>query len=278
MKDFLKKSIQFIRLLVSRILKNNIPGTSAEMSYYLILAFFPFLIFVITTFSYTDLFEYNLLETMEQFLPEEAYLFLNEIVGELLNARSGSLLSISMLTTIFFASKGIRSIISGINRSYLVTDNRVFYKKIFISLIFTLLMAISINMLFVFIVMGELFTETLFRLLQMEMIYSQAWFYLRIAISVTFIFLVVSFIYIFFPNLKPRLKFKEVYWGSIFTTSFWLISSSLFAFYVNNFSNYTLIYGSITGVILLLLWLFLSSILLLVGAEINALLKTMKMR
>ncbi|MDD4343680.1 MAG: YihY/virulence factor BrkB family protein [Eubacteriales bacterium] len=272
------KFIQFLKLLVLRIIKNDIPGTSAQMSYYLVMAFFPFIIFLITTLSYSNLFEYSLPDFLARIMPENTADFLINIIDELLEARSGSLLSVSMLTTIFFASKGVNAIIIGINRSFLVTENRGFFKKTAISFIFTILFAFSINFLFIFIIMGQVITELVVNFLGITDFSAQLWGLIRIGITLGFIFLVISFVYIYFPNLKPRLKIKDVIWGSIFSTLFWLISSFLFSFYVNNFSNYTLIYGSIAGIIVFLLWLFISSIILLTGAEINALLKTMNNR
>lgn len=272
------KFIQFLKLLVLRIIKNDIPGTSAQMSYYLVMAFFPFIIFLITTLSYSNLFEYSLPDFLARIMPENTADFLINIIDELLEARSGSLLSVSMLTTIFFASKGVNAIIIGINRSFLVTENRGFFKKTAISFIFTILFAFSINFLFIFIIMGQVITELVVNFLGITDFSAQLWGLIRIGITLGFIFLVISFVYIYFPNLKPRLKTKDVILGSIFSTLFWLISSFLFSFYVNNFSNYTLIYGSIAGIIVFLLWLFISSIILLTGAEINALLKTMNNR
>ncbi len=278
MRKIAAKLIQFIKLLVLRIIKNDIPGTSAQMSYYLVMAFFPFVIFLITTLSYSNLFEYSLPDFLSRILPANTADFLINIIDELLEARSGSLLSVSMLTTIFFASKGVNAIILGINRSFLVTENRGFFKKTAISFIFTILFALSINFLFIFIIMGQVITQFIVGFLRITDFSAQLWGLIRIGITLGFIFLVVSFVYMYFPNLKPRLKLKDVIWGSLFSTLFWLISSFLFAYYVNNFSSYTLIYGSIAGIIVFLLWLFISSIILLTGAEINALLKTMNNR
>ena len=273
-----KKIIQFFKILILRIIKNDIFGTSAQMSYYLIMAFFPFVIFLITTFSYSNLFENTLPDFLERMLPQDSYSFSMNIIDELLAARSGSLLSISMLSTIFFASKGTHAVILGINRSFLVTETRGFLKKNLISFTFTIVFALSINFLFIFIIMGKTITETVTSLLKIEFLNAQLWSLIRLGISLGFIFLVISSVYIFFPNLRPRLRFSEVFWGSLFATSFWLISSYFFAYYVNNFSNYKLIYGNIKGIIVLLSLLFLSSAILLIGAEINALLKTMNNR
>lgn len=272
------KSIRFGQILVKRIMANDVSGTAAQMSYYLIMAFFPFIIFLIASLSYSNIFEYSLPELIQRVMPEDTAHTLTNIIEELLTARSGSLTSISMLSTIFFASKGVKAIINGMNKSYQVSESRSFFKKIFISLTFTILLVISINFLFIFIIMGKVIAETLVSFFGISNFPAMLWNILRISISLTFIFLVISFIYVFFPNLEDRLKFKEVIPGSIFTTLIWVGGSFAFSFYVNNFSNYTLIYGSLAGIIVFLLWLFISSIILLSGAEINSLLKTMKSR
>lgn len=272
------KHFRFSRALIKRIMANNVTGSAAQMSYYLIMAFFPFVIFLISSFSYSNLFEYSLPDLIQRVMPEDTAFMLIKIIDELLSARSGSLASISMLTTIFFASKGVNAIIAGMNKSFQVTESRNILKKTFLSITFTILFVISINFLFIFIIMGRLITETLISFLGIVNFPNLLWVLLRFSITLSFIFLVISFIYVFFPNLKPRLRFKEVMAGSIFTTVFWIVGSFAFSYYVNNFSKYTLIYGSITGIIVFLLWLFISSIILLSGAEINALLKTIKNR
>lgn len=272
------KHFRFSRALIKRIMANNVTGSAAQMSYYLIMAFFPFVIFLISSFSYSNLFEYSLPDLIQRVMPEDTAFMLIKIIDELLSARSGSLASISMLTTIFFASKGVNAIIAGMNKSFQVTESRNILKKTFLSITFTILFVISINFLFIFIIMGRLITETLISFLGIVNFPNLLWVLLRFSITLSFIFLVISFIYVFFPNLQPRLRFKEVMAGSIFTTVFWIVGSFAFSYYVNNFSKYTLIYGSITGIIVFLLWLFISSIILLSGAEINALLKTIKNR
>lgn len=278
MKSLFEKTKKFLKLLLKRFITNDIPGTSAQLSYYLIIAFFPFVIFLITTFSYSTLFEFSLPDLLMSILPSNSADFIVEIIDELLAARSSSLISISMISTIFFASKGINAIIKGINKSFGVIESRGFFKKIALSFIFTILFALSINFLFIFVIMGQVLTQGIIAFLGISDFPVPFWDSLRIIITIVFIFFVISFIYIYFPNLKPRLKFKDVIFGSLFTTSFWLIGSFFFSFYVNNFSRYTLIYGSIAGIIVFLLWLFISSIILLTGAEINALLKIMNSR
>jgi membrane protein len=274
----LNKNFRLGQVLVKRILANDVTGTAAQMSYYLVMAFFPFIIFLIASLSYSNVFEYSLPDLIQRVMPEDTAITLIKIIEEILTARSGSLASISMLSTIFFASKGVNAIVAGMNKSFQVTESRNFFKKTFLSVTFTILFVISINLLFVLIIMGRLITETLISFFGISNFPALLWSFLRISISLSFIFLVISFVYIYFPNLETKLKFKEVVPGSAFTTLFWIAGSFAFSFYVNNFSNYTLIYGSITGIIVFLLWLFISSIILLSGAEINALLKTMRSR
>ena len=119
MTKIFNKTAQFIKLLTRRFIRNDIPGTSAQLSYYLIMAFFPFVIFLITTLSYSSLFEFSLPDLLTRILPSNSADFLILVINELLEARSGSLLSVSMITTIFFASKGVKGIIAGVNKSSL---------------------------------------------------------------------------------------------------------------------------------------------------------------
>jgi membrane protein len=104
--------------------------------------------------------------------------------------------------------------------------------------------------------------------------FESIWNYIRWALSSLVIFLVVIIIYYFAPN--KRLHLQDVWIGAVFATITWQLVSYGFSYYVNNFGNYTATYGSIGGIIVLLLWFFLSGLTLIIGGEVNATITVMR--
>jgi membrane protein len=173
-----------------------------------------------------------------------------------------------MIATIWAASNGINAMIKGLNKAYDEEENRPFWKVRGISLLATLFLAVVILMSVFLLIFGKSIGEYLFKWMNYPDGFELIWGILKYAIPLIALMAVFTLLYWITPN--RRLTFKEVLPGAIFTTLGWIISSLLFSFYVNQFGNYTKTYGSLGGVIVLLIWLYLSSIIIIFGGEINA--------
>jgi len=118
------------------------------------------------------------------------------------------------------------------------------------------------------IVFGKPIGTYIFGLVGAKSLFNIIWYFLRYCIPLSIMFITVSLIYMYVPNRK--LKFNNVIVGTVFTTFGWITTSVLFSFYVNNFSNYEKVYGSIGGVIALISWLYISTLIILIGGELNS--------
>ncbi|WP_202708946.1 YihY/virulence factor BrkB family protein [Sporosalibacterium faouarense] len=260
--------LSLIKDIFSRIKKDEVTAVGAEITYYLILSFFPFLIFLITIASYSPVTQDEVLINLSNVLPYESYKMVIGIINEVLKSRSTSLLSIGMIATLWTSSQGAKSIIKGINKAYNEREDRSYFKLKGMGMLFTIALAIAILFAFIAIVFGKLLTEELFGFLGIPVMYQILWSVLRYALPLGGLFIVFASIYRFAPNFK--LSYKEVYAGAIFSTFGWIFISMAFSYYVNNFNSFSRTYGSIGGIIILLIWLYLSSIIILIGGEINA--------
>ena len=252
-----------------RFLYDDIPSTGAQITFYVILSFFPFLIFLITLLSYTPVI--NIQESLaylSQLLPQNAYKVVSDITGQAVLDRSGTLLSFGMVITLWSASNGVTAMIKGINKSYDQEETRPFWKIILVSLTFTLGLAMVIIFSLILIVFGRTLGNLLCYYLGFTDLFLDVWNNLRYVAALVTMLLVLVSLYFYIPN--HRLRLIEVIPGSIFSTAGWIVTSLAFSYYANNFSNYSKIYGSIGGIIALLVWLYLSSIIILLGSEINA--------
>jgi len=264
--------LEVIVQLYQRFKEHQLTALAAQLTFYLVLAFFPFLIFLITLLSYFPVANDMPLDQLASIMPWDAYVQVRKIIEETLQARSNTLLSIGMIITIWAASTGVSALISGINKAHCDKETRSFWKVRGLSLLFTLGLALIILFALVMLVLGRIMGESLFATLGADHYFTRIWRYLRYLIPLVTMLLVFNLLYRFSPNL--RLSSREVLPGSILASLGWIITSSVFAWYVEHFADYTLIYGSLGGIIILLIWLYLSSVVILVGGELNAVLRS----
>ncbi len=248
------KSIEFVQCLISRFREDDVPSLGAQLTYYLILAFFPFLIFLVNLVGFAHVSADELIGDFIRVLPSDSGETVRSSINEVTINRSGAVLSIGMLATIWAASNGL-------NKAYDEEETRPFWIVRGISVIATLVLAIVILISMLTLVFGRIFGEYLFEWLDYPAAFPWIWSVLKIAIPLVALFGVFMLMYRITPNVLP---------GAMFTTFGWVVSSLLFSFYVNQFGNYAKTYGSLGGIIVLLIWLYWSSIIVLLGGEINA--------
>lgn len=260
--------LNIFRDLRFRFEDDDVPALAAQLSYYLILSFFPFLIFLVTLVSYTPITNEEALSNLSKILPKAAYSIINDFINQIVASNRGTLISIGMLTTIWASSNGMNAVIRAINKAYDQKETRAFWKVRSISIAATIALAFTIIFSFILLVMGNALGEELFQYLGYPDFFIIIWTIFRLLIPVINMLLVFSIIYCFTPN--RRLRLKEVFPGSVFTTAGWFLTSGIFSFYFNKFGNFSSTYGSIAGIFVLMIWLYWISIIVLLGGEINA--------
>ncbi len=254
--------------LLTRIQEHEVTALAAQSTYYLVLSFFPFLIFIITVISYTPLLTEEIIYELEPFLPQETFLLVMDNVQKILETRSGALLSTGMLVTVFLASNGVAALVKGINKAYNSAERRPFWKVRGMAILLTLGLALLIILSLLLLVFGQLIGTYVFDMLGLPQLFRETWEAARIAVSLATMIIMFTFFYKVSPQEKVTLR--QSLPGAIFATIGWLVLSFGFSYYVNNFGNYSVTYGSIGAIIVLLIWLYLSSVVIILGGEINA--------
>ncbi|NIK76772.1 membrane protein [Paenibacillus castaneae] len=265
---------QFFKCLYSRFRDDDVPALGAQLTYYLILSFFPFLIFIVSFLGFVQLSGDSAIAELIRVLPADTGEMIRSILTEVSRNNKGALLSIGMIATLWSASNGINAIIKGLNKAYDVEENRPFWKVRGISLIATIVFATVILLTMMMLIFGKVIGEYLFQLLHYPDGFESIWGILKYVISLAAMIGVFILLYWIVPNRKHSIK--EVIPGVLFTTIGWIVTSLLFQFYINNFGNYSKTYGSLGGIIVLLIWLYISSIIIMLGGEINATLASAK--
>ena len=148
--------IRIVRTIYARAVKDEVTSMGARLSYHLLLAFFPFLVFLVTLIGYTPLTDAKVLKDLRLILPEDTYRLVIEIMKEITAKKSGGLLSAGMFSALWIASGGLMAVISGINRAYDCKETRPFWKVRAIALIYTAGIAVSILLTFILLVLASL--------------------------------------------------------------------------------------------------------------------------
>lgn len=273
-----KKQVIFIKELIFRFKDDNVTAIGAQLSYYLILSIFPFLIFFLNILSFTPLAHEDVLESIITVLPIETQKIITSLVMDTIKNSSETLLSFGAITGIWAASKGIMALIRAINKAYDVKETRSYVELRLLAIFFTLALLILLTIVLLTIVFGELIGLRIVKFLGLTLNFIIFWEYFRVIISIASMIFIFALLFRFSPSLRNgnTIPFKSTLPGAIFSSIGWIITSTMFSYYVNNFANYTKTYGSLGGIMVLLIWLYISSIIIVLGGEINATINSMK--
>jgi Predicted membrane protein len=269
-KIMLRDSLNVIKKLYYKVLNDQITALGAQVAYYLLLSFFPFLIFLITFLSYTNIVNTETILPLSKFLPTSVYMLVLDVTKNIIVSRNTAFISLGMIATIWSASAGVLAFMYGMNRAYSIKETRPFWWVRTLSIIFTLGLSIIIILSILLVVFGELLGSHLSYVLNVSGHFNIFWDILRYTVSIGTMFIVFVLFYIYVPSCN--LAFKDAIPGAIFSTAGWTVLSIGFAFYVNNFSNFSKTYGSIGAMIALLIWLYWSSVIVFIGSELNSIL------
>lgn len=264
------KFSKVIKNLFIRFTEHDIFALAGQLAYNILLSLFPLIIFIMTLVGYSSISREEVLSDMQNVLPVEIFKYMNRIIIEIVGTQQAGLLSLSFIFTIIAASGGFSAVIKGLNKAYFEKEKRGFIKLTLLALIFTLTFAIITIIAAFLLVFGEFNGKLLAKVLGLDATFQLWWNILRYIAAIALMFLGFMILYKFAPSRK--LSYRSVLPGAIFTTAAWNIISVAFSYYVNNFANFSLVYGSIGAVIMLLTWLLIISVLILIGGELNAVL------
>ena len=258
-----------IKKLVNNIFEDEVGTYSAQLAFFLTLSIFPFLIFLINFLSFTELGDQALVLDFTKYLPQDIARIIDTVVSETVQARSGTILIVAVLGAIWTSSKGARSIIRGLNRVYGVKEKRGILELYLVSAGFVIALTLIVALSIILLVFRELIAQAVLNLVGYSQIFAKIWPLLQYGLTIAILMFTFVLLYKYAPN--KEIKFRHVWKGSLFSIIGWILVSRAFAFYVNHFANYQLVYGSIGGLIVFLLWLYASSMVILIGGEINKL-------
>lgn len=268
-------SSSFLRRLWNKTLDDDVFGRAAQLAYYWLFSLFPLLIFLTALLAYLPApiprkLDYWL-SALDNVLPADAYRLVDTTFHQVTEKPRGGLLSFSILIAVWASSAGMEAIIGSINRAYHTTTLRSWWREKLLSILLTLGLAIFVLTALSLIFFGEYIGMQIARALGMGAAFKTMFGIAQWPVVSILILIAVDLIYYFAPNIKHRWQWFTP--GAVFAVVCWLLISFGFRHYVSRFGNYNATYGALGGVMVLMLWFYLTGIAILIGGEINALAK-----
>ena len=267
--------IRYPKHVAKAVIDNDFSGMAAEMGFMLVLGIFPAMLFLMAIFGWmgNKSFMNPVLMFLSNIMPNDAMNLIRTVLKEVMIFSKGNLVAtVGIVVTLFLTSNAVAVVLKGLNKAYKVEETRSFIYTRILSVIMvfvnTLVLFLSINL----IVFGKVIVSFLIHHLGISHVFALTLLTLRWPLAFFALFFMAFINYYILPDLKGEdiLKRKSALPGSLFFCFFWLAGSWGFSLYVNNLHTYNRVYGTIGAFAVLMVWLYYTSILLLIGGEINS--------
>ncbi len=263
--------IRFIvKELYSRVVEHNLTGYSAQMAYFFLLSIFPFLILFFAVLGKLQITYDVVSAAYMQVMPVEAFSIIDSYIKGLLAAKLETVLPISLIASLWTASKAVNALERAFNRAHEVPQRRKYIYGRLIGVLVTLFLVLILIIALTLPSMGSNFIGWVNQFVRLPIGLKYFFAYGRWIVLISFFITILSVIYSWLPNIT--LTFVQVIPGVIFTMVGWSCLSVGFSIFIQYFSNISFIYGSLGTIITLMIWLYFIGILIMFGAEINAVL------
>ena len=243
---------------------------ASSLAFNFFLAFFPSIIVFFTLIPYIpiDGFQQTLMEIISNVLPPSTNSATFSTLEDIINNQRGGLLSIGFILALYFSTNGMSSLIQAFNSSYHIRENESIIKHQMLSILLTIVISALVFLTIILIIFGK---AAIIYMIDYQLINENKLVLLNTAkwvILIFMLFLGITTIFNLGPAIKSQIKIFSP--GAILATLFIILTSIVFSYYIDNFSQYNKIYGSIGTLIIILLWIYFNAIFLLIGFELNA--------
>jgi len=255
------------------IQEDEVFGRAAELSYYFLLALFPFLIFLTSTigivFGSGTGTRHALFSYLGRVMPPSAFALIDSTMWEISSASGGGKISFGILAALWAASNGLSAITTSLNTAYDVTETRPWWKQRLTAIVLTMALSVLIISALLLVVAGGHIAEWLAAAYGLGPTFPLVWKIIQWPFVLGSIMLAFALIYYFGPDLR-RQAWKWLTPGAAIGVALWLLVSIAFRVYLHFFDSYSNTYGSLGAVIILMLWLYFTGAAVLIGGEINS--------
>jgi membrane protein len=263
---------RIIRAFNRKVADDYVSAFSAQAAFFVMISFFPFIMLLLTLLQYLPITESVLMTTLTQIFPDSITSLIVTIVSEIYDKASGTIISITAISALWSASRGIVAIIKGLNSVYAIRETRSYFKLRFLSSVYTFVFALMMIVTLIILVFGNrlyVWIESRIPILK-----DLALLIISIRTIAGLFILTVFFLllYVVIPNRTTKI-YKELP-GALVSAAGWMGFSYLYSFYIDNMSNYSRMYGSLTAIVLFMLWFYFCMYIMFIGGEINVVLSS----
>lgn len=259
--------IKLINSFSKKLRDDYVSAFSAQAAFFLIISFFPFAMFLLTLLNYLPFSTHEMITTINEVFPEPINSYVADLLSELLEKSSGTVLSLTAIAALWSSSKGFYSVVRGLDSIYKPTGKKNYFVTRALAALYTLLFALLlIIVLFIFVFGNQIY---LWSVRHLPILSEMALLIISVRTIVGFGLMILFFTLMFMTLPGRKTSFFAELPGAILTSAGWLGFSYLFSFYIDNFSNYSATYGSLTAIVLCMLWFYSCMYIMFIGAEIN---------
>lgn len=251
--------------------KESVLNKASALAFSFMVAIFPGIIFLFTLIPYIpiDNFQDQLLSLISLILPHDAFKAFQSTLVDIMKNKNGKLLSFGFISALVFATNGMHNLMDFFDKATLTKENRSWWNQRITAIFLTFMIALALLGGITILMIGEYIITTIQNTLHAE---GKFWIWLiactRWIIVVIMFFIAIAIIYRYGPATHKRWRLRSP--GAVLATLLAILTSLGFSFYINNFGTYNKIYGSIGTLLVVMLWLWFNSIIILVGFELNA--------
>lgn len=262
-----RSGIRIIRTFTTKLRDDSISAFAAQAAFFIILSFFPFVMFLLTLLNFLPISADALQKLVSGILPETVNNILNTILAELVAQSSGTVLSVTVIAALWSASRGMLALVRGLNAVYQHKETRNYFLIRSVSVLYTLAFTALLIITLILLVFGNQLYQ--FIITKLPLLGELALIIMSLRSLVTMAVLTLFFLlmYLVIPNRKSHLL-QELP-GAILTAGGWLGFSYLFSFYIDHMGTFSYTYGSLTTLAICMLWLYFCMYIMFIGAEIN---------
>ena len=260
------------RLMAANYFRHNVGRNGAALAYYLLFTLFPLLIFVSSLLGLLDLDVASITQSLTPILPREVLTILEVYLDYVAQTSSSSMLWFSLVFSIYFPMRAAKCLMDAVRRAYHLKKSAHPVAYALRQLLFTAVLLLAIALALVLSTLGQRVLGFFAELLEVSDWLLTLWHYLRFLLLAVIMFAALGALYAM--SQDRRQPVSSIVPGAVAALAAWLAVSIGFSFYVENFANYTIVYGTLGAVVVLMVWLYLTATILIMGAELNAALRT----
>lgn len=274
-KTNIKNHLKFIKSVIKSVVDNDFFGMASEMGFMLTIGICPLILFLTAIFGYIGkhYFMNPIFIFMQNIMPENALNVIKIVLNEVFFFSKGGLIAIlGFCITLFLSTNTLAIVAKGLNRAYKVKETRSFLYSRLLALVMVFVNTLVLFLSITLIIFGKVITKFLVTYIGMTEHLANIMLFTRWPIAFLTLFIMAYLSYYILPDLTghEKLRRHSALPGSIFFCISWLIGSWGFSIYVNNLHTYNFVYGTIAGFAVMMMWLYYTSILILIGGEINS--------